>query len=192
MLSDCRCREITAGAKPGWIEKLLILLIPHSDIVGVADLDTIDVGAGWAMRIITKQTVLYMRRFYLWRSSWIGKNWGDLYLHHIVRSDDPSMPPHEHGCSYTGYVLSGGYTEQVYHWATPLTTPPKFRLFGPYHHRVFPRTFFSRYATHAHRVVLNEGVTSWTLIRTKRGPQQREWCFLTENGPVVWHKYDKQ
>jgi hypothetical protein len=123
-LSHCYCHKLTPGIdQPGWFERLLMKLVPHFDIVKTTQLlcpncvlecDFCDNPEN------TKATVIYLRRFYLWRSKWIGKNWGDLYLHHIIRSDD-DPDPHDHPWGFTGFILAGGYTDEQWRWLPPST-----------------------------------------------------------------------
>lgn len=191
-LSHCYCHKLTAGHKPGWFERLLILLIPHFDIVKTVP------GEG---------VVVYLRRFYIFRSRWLGMNFGDVYLHHIVRSDD-DPDPHDHPWGFRGFIIWGGYTDQQWKWnpaniAVETTTvstmggkllvsKPQFvgtaaHRSGPVNEEVRPFTFISRKAEHIHRVIVVPGRTAWTLILTSA--YGRDWNFITENGPVFWRTY---
>ncbi len=106
-LSHCSCHKLTGGHEAGLFERLLMLLIPHFDII-----KSPAKGEGGT------ETTVYLRRFYLFRSKWFGMNFGDVYLHHIVRSDD-DPDPHDHPWGFTGLILSGGYMDQSWKWNAP-------------------------------------------------------------------------
>jgi hypothetical protein len=176
-LSHCYCHRLTPGAghKPGWFERLLLLLVPHFDIIKAPDI----------REKAQKETRLYLRRFYIFRSKWFGWNFGDVYLHHIVESDsDPD--PHDHPWGFRGLILAGGYTNDTYHWRDRYFSFPGIRT-GPFPELVKPLTFINRPAEHIHKVILHPGKTAWTLLFTKG--YEREWNFITTNGPVHWRIY---
>jgi hypothetical protein len=195
-LSHCSCDKLTGGHRPGWFERLLLLLIPHFDIIKAPDIREGE----------QKQTVVYLRRFYLFRSKWFGLNFGDVYLHHIVRSDD-DPDPHDHPWGFTGLILKGGYTDHRYTWTPPqlihtrnvsimgdqvLVGEGKFvaeqgRREGPFPEKVRPLTVIRRKAEHIHKVIVPEGKTAWTLIFTSG--YNRDWNFITPTGPVFWRTY---
>lgn len=201
-LSHCTCDKLTPGVghQPGWFERLLILLVPHFDIVKSPDKGTGSDGT----KVSGQFTTVYLRRFYLFRSKWFGLNWGDLYLHHIVRSDD-DPDPHDHPWGFMGWIIAGGYTDQQWYWWKPqvwlestISIPGrklvgqklhqlKGKRLGPDLEEVKAGSFIKRKATHIHRVIVPEGKTAWTLILTE--PYGRDWNFITENGPVMWRKY---
>jgi hypothetical protein len=149
--------------------------------------------------------VIYLRRFYLfrakWFGSWLSKFVGDLYLHHIVRSDD-DPDPHDHPWGFVGLILAGGYTDQRWYWhqafdgitsinlktgETKVTGAYPAQRSGPYLETVKPGMFIRRKAEHIHRVLVPAGKTAWTLIATS--PYSRDWSFITKNGPVYWRTY---
>jgi hypothetical protein len=199
-LSHCQCDKLTGGHQAGWFERLLMLLIPHFDII-----KSVDIRSG-----APKMVTVYLRRFYLFRSKWFGLNFGDVYLHHIVRSDD-DPDPHDHPWGFLGFILKGGYLDQSYTWEpatlsheqnvsiggsffNPVVVAgePRFvatpgRRVGPSWEKVRPLTFIRRAATHIHRVIVPTGETAWTLIFTTG--YCRDWNFITENGPVMWRRY---
>lgn len=209
-LSNCYCHKLTPGAghQPGWFERLLTKLVPHFDIIkAVRCEDCYGCGLTHPFELLGikgvfdetcsmcegtgKVVVTYLRRFYLFRSKWIGKNFGDLYLHHIVRSDD-DPDPHDHPWGFWGFVIAGGYTDQQWLWVTHgdiifSSTEGTGRRIGPQNEVVKPRSFIKRAAEHIHRVILPEGKTAWTLIWTSG--YSRDWNFITENGPVFWRTY---
>lgn len=222
-LSHCHCHKLTPGKghQPGWFERFLLALIPHFDIIkgigtctacgkdasnGGTIVDASCTSCGGAMK--EGYTTLYLRRFYLFRSRWLGLNFGDVYLHHIVRSDD-DPDPHDHPWSFLGFILKGGYRDDQYRWHVPgLTLETDFsvktdgsgrsyvdrriiysagRREGPFPETVKPLSIIRRPATHIHKVIVPEGKTAWTLIFTTG--YGRDWNFITEKGPVMWRKY---
>lgn len=134
-LSHCHCAKINDGTKPSLLARLLMLFVPHLDII-----KAIDIKSG-APKVVS----VYLRRFYLFRAKWIGwlltllgtipyrlglltlsrifdrmahlvnKHVGDLYLHNIIRSDD-DPDPHDHPWGFTGFIISGGYLDESYSW----------------------------------------------------------------------------
>lgn len=134
-LSHCHCAKINDGNVPGWFSRLLMLFIPHLDII-----KAIDIREG-KPQVIS----VYLRRFYLFRAKWLGfalapivtlllgwgwlmpakilvaiadfvnRHVGDVYLHNIIRSDD-DPDPHNHPWGFLGFVISGGYVDEQYTW----------------------------------------------------------------------------
>lgn len=204
-LSHCQCHKLTNG-RIGVLERLLILLIPHFDII-----KSPAIRSGG-----TAEVTCYLRRFYLFRAKWFGleKYLGDLYLHHIIRSDD-DPDPHDHPWSFRGFIIAGGYTDESYTWepgggllhvqpvsymksvvyglpdsilyGKPYFTSSVPHREGPFNEVVKPLSFVRRAATHIHRVIVPSGKTAWTIIMTER--RSRDWNFITETGPVLWRTY---
>lgn len=202
--SYCSCDKLTEQDKRSWFERFLMLVLPHFDIIktspclgcgGTGD-DCWDCLTGddcWDCFASGKVTSLYLRRFYIWRSSWIGKNWGDLYLHKIARSDD-DPDPHDHPWDFRTFVLKGGYTDEAYfwrdfpkcwnegpglrsHWADDVVKAPATR-FRPYHH--------------IHRVILPDDKPAWTLVLTsgyRKTNGNADWNFVTVDRKVPWREY---
>lgn len=202
MRSYCSCHKLTGGHKPGLFERLLMKAIPHFDIIKTIKtlcpycvLDC-DFCKGEEVEL----TVPYLRRFFLFRSKWIGMNFGDVYLHHIMRSDD-DPDPHDHPWGFAGFILKGGYTDEQWLWIkkgqigppSPNDEYPFWyeylsdRRVGPWLEEVKPLTFIRRVPEHTHRVLVPKGKTAWTLIFTSG--RSRDWSFLTKKGPVNWRKY---
>ena len=151
------------------VEKILLKLFEHHDI--------------------TKEGLLYLRRFFLFST-----RWGGVYLHHIVRSDDDKFP-HDHPWDFTTLILSGGYRDEQWQFDDSLgLTPAGIQYCRPF-------KIYRRKAEHIHRVRLWEVKTvpatnaaiavrgAWTLVL--RGPIRREWNFVTQERKVPWREYLK-
>lgn len=169
----------------------LLLKWPHFDIT----------------KKVNGETVVYLRRFFLFRSAWVNKllrkigikarlNIGNVYLHHILRSDD-DPDPHDHPWNFVSLILSGGYHDEQWFWNAPFTARWTYSLdrLARQHHGfqlVKPRTIVRRKAEHIHRVILHlddrgREIPSWSLVFA--GPYRRNWNFITARGPVVWWDY---
>lgn len=106
----------------------------------------------------------YIRRWYV-----IPRNrFFNIYLHNVMRSDD-DRALHDHPWYNLSYVLKGEYTE--------VTTKGTFK-------RTQGALVF-RAAKTAHRLVVNEGKSAWTIFFT--GPVIRDWGFHCPKG---WKKWD--
>lgn len=152
---------------------------------------------------VNGQTLVYLRRFYVFRSAWINLllrkvgikarlNIGNVYLHHILRSDD-DPDPHDHPWSFVSIVLAGGYHDEQWSWHGPWGYVED-RLAR--HHNGFEKvsapTIVRRKAEHIHRVILNlddqnREIPSWSLVFA--GPYRRDWNFITPRGPTLWWIY---
>lgn len=191
----CNCSQLTIEPKTGWFERLLLKFIPHFDIVKtietlcpycVFECDYCEGGN-------VKETVLYLRRFFIFRSKWIGKNFGDLYLHKIYRSDD-DKDPHDHPWSFRTFVLKGGYTDEGWQFTDLDGKGNGYRTRMPHFDEKVsaPATRF-RHRRHIHRVILTENKPAWTLVWTTgytndaRG--NADWRFITEERAVPWREY---
>lgn len=80
------CRAM--GVKVGIIERILMFLFRHRDIV--------------------KDGNLYLRRFYITPRSW---KWR-VFIHHIMRSDE-DRDPHDHPWAFFTLMLKGQYREHL-------------------------------------------------------------------------------
>jgi hypothetical protein len=192
--SYCECDTIDYQPRIGWFERLLMKVFPHFDIT--KEVDPVTLNGGFCPFCVLecnfccakKVKVLYLRRFYLWRSRWIGKNWGELYLHKIVRSDD-DPDPHTHPWWFWTFLLKGRYRDEGWLWVRN-----RVRVQALDDTLVAP-AFRRRGIEHIHRVRLDEDnpKPAWTLVRT--GPYQydsnadADWSFVTETGFVSWRKY---
>jgi hypothetical protein len=102
-------------------------------------------------------------------------------LHHFTQPDYGD--PHDHPWSFTSFVMSGGYVEEVFSitngvWRSEIV----HRLPGTSHHVL---------ATHIHRIIdLPEG-ECWTMVLG--GPHEREtrfWRFGEHIESRAWHEHD--
>lgn len=118
--------------------------------------------------IIGPKETPYMHRWFL-----IPRNkWFNIYLHHILRSDD-DRALHDHPWYSLSFVLKGVYLE-----------------IRPNDAQVYWRwSLIWRKATHTHRLVVVPGETVWTLFIT--GPRIRDWGFHCPKGWVPWQKFVK-
>jgi hypothetical protein len=112
----------------------------------------------------------YIRRWWI-----IPRNrWFNIYLHHILRSDD-DRALHDHPWWNLSIILKGGYNE---------VTPRGTRWRGP-------GSFVLRRAIARHRLVLPTygGAMHhcWSLFIT--GPRIREWGFHCPQGFVPWQQF---
>ena len=192
--SYCHCDKLTPGYpgspahETGWFERFLLWLLPHFDIIK-------DIPGPHCGEKPTTHTVVYLRRFFIFRSKWIGMNFGDLYLHKIYRSDD-DPDPHDHPWNFRTFVLWGGYTDEAWMF-TDLDGQGngyRTRLPGSDETVSAPATRF-RHRKHIHRVRLTDDKPAWTLIWTTgytwRPNGDADWYFITPERAVFWREYLK-
>lgn len=126
------------------------------------------------VKVVDGQTVLYLRRYFIWRCSWF-----NIFLHYIPMPDT-DRDPHDHPWSFLSVRLRGGYLEDVYQNRNVRTT----------HYNDAPSVGWRKAET-VHKITHVKPGT-WTLIIT--GPARREWGFLRldEEGKdkwVFWREY---
>jgi hypothetical protein len=120
----------------------------------------------------------YMRRWHV-----IPRNpWFNIYLHHVVASDD-DRALHDHPWASCSIVLKGGYFELMPDTRFPLlehcrVTKLRWRR---------PGSVTIRGATASHRLLLKDGQPSWSLFIT--GPRVRRWGFHCPKGWVFWEDF---
>lgn len=102
---------------------------------------------------------VYMRRFKLLKTRWF-----HVYLHEILRSDEPCL--HDHPWRFITLILAGGYTEHL---------RDGHSRWRP------PGTFLYRPAKFARRV---ETRGAWSLVVV--GQRVRPWGFFTSRG---WRQF---
>lgn len=102
----------------------------------------------------------------------------NLYLHHVLRSDD-DRALHDHPWVNMSYIVDGAYTE---------ITPGNVRTIRP------EGTFKARWAKAQHRLELHashgEVFPCVTLFAT--GPRLRRWGFQCPKGWVYWRDFTKK
>lgn len=103
---------------------------------------------------------VFMRRYKLLQTPW-----GNLYLHHFLRSDE-DLCLHDHPWRFVTLILWGGYREV---------------LPGGARHRP-PGTLLFRPATFRHRIECDRPAWSLVFVGTKR----RAWGFWTRFG---WRRF---
>ena len=102
--------------------------------------------------------------------------WG-LYVHHFLRSDyDRAL--HDHPWPFLAIILKGGYQE-VHDQTIDLSVITETR---------HPGQVLLRPAEWRHRIVLEAGRTSWSLVLV--GRRARRWGFFTESGWCWWRQYN--
>lgn len=113
-----------------------------------------------------------MWRYILLRTPWFG-----IYLHHFLRSDyDRAL--HDHPWSFVSIILRGGYWE-----AHDQTIDGSMRIEWRAPGRVLLRP-----AEWRHRVILDDGATSWSLVIV--GSRERKWGFFLPTGWCWWRKHN--
>lgn len=96
--SCCYCDELSELDTRGWFERVLLFILPHLDIIKTSECPACN-GPGsdcWECFATGRVTRLSLRRFYIWRSSWVGKNWGNLCLHKTTRWFDGTVDPRDY------------------------------------------------------------------------------------------------
>lgn len=121
----------------------------------------------------------YIRRWYV-----IPRNrWLNLYLHHILRSDD-DRALHDHPWANVSILLNGSYVEVMPDFAcapTPHTRIAEIPTFSRVRRR---GSIVFRKPTQCHRLEIHERGGAWSLFIT--GPKVREWGFHCEHGFRHW------
>lgn len=132
------------------------------------------------------ETVVYLRRFFLFPRN----KFANLYLHHIMRSDDDAWP-HDHPWNFASLILKNGYLDEQWGWLRewdawgkkfredPTYCPEKYEI-------TRPGKFVYRKAEHVHRVILDRG-PAWTLVFT--GRRFRQWGFWVEGKFTFWREF---
>jgi hypothetical protein len=117
-------------------------------------------------RVIGDENNPLMFRYIIFRTKWIG-----FFVHKFLR-DDHDRALHDHPWSFISIILKGGYYE---------VTEEKISWKGP-------GSILYRPAAWRHRVVLLDGIPSWSfIIRLKR---TRDWGFWPDGKWCLWRKYN--
>lgn len=115
----------------------------------------------------------YLRRWWI-----LPRNpWFNIYLHNIRKSDD-DRALHDHMYLNLSVLLRGGYIE-----VTEPEGPTGPSLLTPFK----APTLIARKGSKAHRLIIEEGNTAWTLFIT--GPRYREWGFHCPQGWRHWRDF---
>ena len=136
----------------------------------------------WIRRkdITDGQGVLYLRRWILF--SFFGYK---LMLHKIVRADHDRCL-HDHPWGFFGFILKGGYVEDV-PTSNPYSSTSNI-IHWTGRRTVKPLRFINRLNPHfTHRIHRLLNGPSWTIL--VRTPSVREWGFYTPEGWLHWRKF---
>lgn len=109
----------------------------------------------------------YLKRYYLFRSRWLG-----VFIHQFYRADPEGL--HDHPWAFFTYILRGGYTEQV------------IGVVDEDHHTRRAGDWAVRAAGEFHRIrgLLSAPGGTWTLF--VHGPRRRTWGFLPMGVEEFW------
>lgn len=139
----------------------------------------------------------YLVRYFIWKPK--NKNWGRIYLHHILRSDhDRAL--HDHPWIFRSFILKGGYREVttaqnvVENVEIARPNPQKWDFINWPKDRQHVAAKFKagqylkRPANWKHRLELLDGKTAWTLVFI--GAKARDWGFYPNGKFCWWKKYN--
>lgn len=129
--------------------------------------------------VIGGTTNPYLERWHICRNKFF-----NIYLHHVIRSDD-DRALHDHPWWNVSIVLQGGYYEEV-----PVI--PGMYAYGWRHTKKTWRGVGSviyRKALSIHRLIISPYAPkeTWTLFIT--GPKIREWGFWCPSGWKHWRVF---
>lgn len=129
----------------------------------------------------------YLIRYFIWKPK--SKGTGRIYLHHIMRSDH-DRAKHSHPWKFTSLILWGGYTEVADIRQIRLhETGWKYYDRGEMKKWFGAGSLLRRGAGWRHKLVLPEGKTAWTLVKTSK--KLNEWGFFIDGDKFChWKKYD--
>ena len=130
-------------------------------------------------RLITdrKNNDPYMHRYYLLFKDRLSFPF-NLFLHKIVKSDDPVY--HDHPWSFVTIVLSGGYWEHTPDFYHGKVVADKVKWRGP-------GSIISRGAHEFHWLELDNKQPAVTLFIPKK--RKRDWGFLVNNTWIINTEY---
>jgi hypothetical protein len=126
----------------------------------------------------------YLLRWWVWPRN----KFCNLYLHHMLRSDD-DRALHDHPWVNVSYIVDGEYNEVTFDGEV---SPPWFFNDLPVQKRTLRKqgTFKFRLPTAAHRLELIDDNSCTTLFLT--GPNVRTWGFQCTKGWVPWQIFTKK
>lgn len=100
-----------------------------------------------------------------------------IYVHHLMRSDfDRAL--HDHPWPFVSFIVKNGYVEEHDH------TNDRTKVQVQH----LPGNVILRPAEWRHRVILEPGVTAWTLVIV--GRRCRPWGFHLPSGWCWWRKHN--
>lgn len=102
----------------------------------------------------------------------------NIYLHKFLRSDD-DRALHDHPWIWCSILLRGSYVE----WSKPRPG----EVLRAHIERFDAGSIRIHRARYAHRLVIDQGATCWTLFIT--GPRVRDWGFHCPQGWVSWREF---
>lgn len=113
------------------------------------------------------------------------------YLHKMVMSDnDPD--PHNHPWDFRTFILWRGYVDEQYSTIVRIDDGqvlPGWRYFLK-NERMKLWRWYSRPASHLHRVRLINDKPAWTYVIVGKYDEEREWGFVKPDGSwVYWRTY---
>lgn len=114
----------------------------------------------------------YMRRWW-----YMPEIFGERARVHLVRRSDCERVVHDHPWHFVSVILEEGYTEEVEYEPSDMRMRKRYRA----------GDVLFRHAEHRHRLELEHGVGSWSLVFTS--PKVRNWGFWTPDGFVPHQAY---
>lgn len=125
---------------------------------------------------------------YLFRYRIIKTPFGGIYLHHILMADT-DRDPHDHPFRFWSFVLSGGYSEEIFEDLSYDLGDGVLCAERIYRRR-WLRHSWHRMDTNAAHMITRVLPKTKTLVFV--GPRVREWGFWTQTAWVHWVPYVKQ
>ena len=126
----------------------------------------------------------YLLRWWVWKRN----KWLNLYLHHVLRSDD-DRALHDHPWINMSYIVDGEYNEVTF---DPIRLDVSQGDYRPALLRTLRKqgTFKFRLPTALHRLELIDSTACTTLFLT--GPRVRTWGFQCPKGWVKWFEFTQK
>ena len=129
-------------------------------------------------------TELYLIRYFLFRSKYFS-----IYIHRFMRSDVGD--PHDHPFNFLGYVVKGGYIEEL--WPDPYPYGHYSELSERKQGSWAWRPAKTTHMVHLDKERLSEDQQEAPLTIIFRGRQIRDWGFWRWQSVgrvwVLWHQY---
>lgn len=128
-----------------------------------------------------KDSSLYLRRFYLFRSSWLG-----IFLHCFEASDDSLIDLHDHPWASVSVILARGYTE-ILPMHDHREDCDSWGCYRAVRRSAGSITFRRASDRHSIDVRREDRGRTWTLFVRFR--KSRTWGFHTSQGWLPWWTY---